>query len=311
MTRALLPTALALVLAPAAHAGFRASSFASTRGSTEFAAQAALDSDPATPWMTHAEADVVGSWFELDLPKGTLDKLSLVVGYDRDDESFGDYARVTTVKVELFDEAGDGVVPTLQQTVSFEDRRGWQTVELPDTAFGSELFGGRVRLTVVEAAEGRDYPNLAVGEILVHLAESDCPIQLLDPPASAHEAHPAAALVDGDERSFWSAGPNGTGNRVRVGASGWGVSSVGIVPGPATHARPKRIAIRANDVTRTVDLAENARGAQWFPVPPLTGYTGSGFGEVSLEVLETWPGSREAELAIAEIKLRATTYEGL
>ena len=56
---------------------------------------------------------------------------------------------------------------------------------------------------------------------------------------------------------------------------------------------------------------EDNNTLQWFEVAPLTGYTGSAWGEVTVEILETYEGSQSTEVAVAEVKARATNYEGL
>jgi hypothetical protein len=307
---------LSVAAASTAHAGYRVSTFRQeTRlGAGTYGAAAALDSDPATAWVTPPEADVVGSWIEIDVPAGGVDKIAMIVGWDKDPNTFGDYARVHTLKVEVFDEGGaDRTRPKLQHTVAFEDRGGWQVVDLPDTAVGNELFGGRVRLTVVEAFPGKDYPNLGVSEVLLHLTEMAAPAVMREPPASHGEGHDVPLLTDGDARTFWTAGPAGAGSEFTVGASGFGLSSVGITVGPRTHARPRTVEIVANDQTRRHELPEVSRDAVWLPVPPMSGYTGSGYGDVTVRIVDTWPGTgaTAAELAIAEVALKATSAGGL
>lgn len=304
---------LLLLLVPAvALGGFRVSSFKKeTRlGANHWAAASALDGDPATCWMVDPENPNEGSWFEVDVPKSTVDKLALVVGWDVGEAEFLDYARVKTLEVAIFDEAGDGEGDSvLTHTVSFADQRGWQVVDLPDTAVGDPIFGGRIRLTVKEVFPGKDYPNLAVSEVLVHLGEMDAPVQLLSPPGTASSGHAPGLLVDQDERTFWASDGPGEGQVFEVAADGYGVSRIGLKPGPATHARPKTIEVVANDVTRRYEL-EDDTDLQWFQVPPIVGYTGSGWGNVKVKVLETYPGT-QAGVAVSEVKLKATTYGGL
>lgn len=310
-----LTAAAALLLPLAAQAGFRASSHKedrSARGANTWAASAALDSNPETAWMIDPEQDNAGSWFEVDVPKGTIDKLGMIIGWQLNDEVFNDYHRIQTLKVEIFDEASDDPYrPKLEHSITFQDQQDWQIIDLPDTEVGNEFSGGRVRLTVVDTFEGKDFPSLAVSELLVYMGEMDAIATLETPPSSAHPDHFPDAMLDGNARTYWSAGPDGAADAFTVGASGYGVSSIGITPGPRTHKRPKTLEITANNVTRTVSIAEDARTAQWFEVAPLSGYTGSGFDRVQVKITETWPGSSVDELAIAEVALRATNYSGI
>ena len=303
-----------LVLPVVAQAGYRVSSEVQGRGhnAENHGASAALDSNPVTAWMVDPERDNVGSWIEIDVPKGEIDKIAFRIGWERDADVWADYPRIQTLKVEVFDEAADDSFrPKLEHSVTFADEQGMQIIDIPNVAVGNDFAGGRVRMTVVEVFEGKDYPNLAVSEALVHLVEIDAATTLDTPPASAHEDHFPDALVDGNARTYWSSGPDGAADSFTVAASGFGVSSVGITPGPRTHKRPKTVEITANNVTNTVTFEENARSMMWFPVAPLTGFTGSGFDEVEIKVTETWPGSSVDELAIAEVALRATNYSGL
>ncbi|MFT6160060.1 MAG: hypothetical protein ACJATT_004774 [Myxococcota bacterium] len=309
-------TLLAVLLAlPAiANAGYRASSERQARGNNapNWGVTSALDSDGTTAWMVDPERDNVGSWIEIDIPKGEVDKVALIIGWDRDEDVFNDYARVQTLKIEVFDEAAsDSFMPKLEHSITFTDQRGWQTIDIPNVAVGNDFSGGRIRMTVVDVFDGKDYPNLAVSGALVHLVEMDALATMDTPPTSSHDDHFPDALLDGSDRTYWSAGPDGAATEFTVAASGFGVSSVGITPGPRTHKRPKTIEIRANNVTQTVELPENARTMTWFDIAPLSGFTGSGFDEVRINVTETWPGSSVDELAIAEVKLRATNYSGI
>jgi len=303
---------VALTLVPAvAFGGFRVSSFKKeTRlGANHWNAAAALDGDPATCWMVNPENDNQGSWFEVDIPKSTVDKLEMIVGWDASEAEFLDYARVKTVKVEVFDEGSGDEERVLEHSVTFEDQRGSQVIDLPDTKVGNEIFGGKVRLTIQEVYPGKDYPNLAVSEVLVHLGEMDAPARLLQPPESVASGHGAENLVDENNSTFWASEGSGMGQTFEVGADGFGVSNVGLLAGPKTHARPRTIEVIANDMTRTY-VMEDSTEMQWFRVPPIIGYTGSGWGDVRVKVVDTYPGTQEG-VAVSEVKLRATNYGGL
>jgi len=300
-----------LLLLPAvASAGFRASSFKKeTRGGeTQRNAAAALDGDLATCWMIDPEEGNEGSWFEIDVPKSTIDKLSIVAGWDRDDTTFADYPRAKTLKVEVFDEGKDGA-KVLEHTVTLADQRGWQTIDIPDTTVGDEVFGGKVRLTVQEVVPGLDYPNLALSELLVILGEVDAPIALSEPPEGTLAGKTTAALTDKDPRTFWASAADGAGTAFQVEADGFGVSSVGLQAGPKAQARPKTIRLTANQATRTYTAADTDQ-MQWFAVPPVVGYTGSGWGPIKVEIVDTYAGTQPG-VGVAEVALKATSYGGL
>ena len=57
---------------------------------------------------------------------------------------------------------------------------------------------------------------------------------------------------------------------------------------------------------------ENTDSMQFLKVPSVTGYTGSAWGSIEIRVLEVYPGSSEgAELAISELTVRGTNFDGL
>ena len=49
---------------------------------------------------------------------------------------------------------------------------------------------------------------------------------------------------------------------------------------------------------------------QFFELPSIVGYTGSAWGSVTVKVLESYPGSSSDSVAITEVKLKATNYDG-
>jgi hypothetical protein len=300
---------ISLLLVPVvAQAGFRVSSFKKETklGANYWNVASALDSDPATAWMTDPDAEVAGQWIELDLPRGTVDALSLIPGWDADEEKFGDYTRVKKAKIEIFSSAEGTEKGVLSHEITVEDKRGWQTIDLPDTEVGDPLHGGRIRITILEGHEGRDFENLAISELLVRLKEKDAPTTLKEAPATSAAGQPDTHLVDANPKTFWAATGAGT-QELAILAPEWGVSSLGIEAGPKTHARPKELEVRVGSQTRKYTL-EDKPGMQWVELPTLVGYTGSAWGPVTLVFTETYPGSAQPALAVAELKLRATNY---
>lgn len=304
-----------LLLVPAvALGGFRASSFKKETklGANYWNAASALDSNMATCWQVDPEAANEGQWFEVDLPRGAVDKLSVVIGWDESEKSFKDYARIKTARVEVFGSEEDEDARVLEQTVSFEDKRGWQTLDLTDTKVGGELHAGRVRVTVTEVYPGIDYPNLAVSEVLVRMKELDVgqeSVKLKSPPDSIQEGHAAELLADGNAKTFWAAEKAGE-HSFDVKADGFGVSSIGILPGPTSHGRPKTVEVIANNVAVRHTLADKAE-LQWFDLPSVVGYTGSAWGSVTVKVIDAYAGKSDPGVAIAEVSLRYTNFEGL
>ncbi len=305
-----LVTALVATSAPA-FAGAIASSFKkeTRRGANFWNAQAAIDGNLETCWQVPGESENIGEYLTLDVPKSSLDKIAMVVGWGKNDDTFKDYARVKTVRIEVFgyNEAND-LVPAGHTTATFEDKMELQIVDVEDMEIGTDLFGGKVKVSVTEVYDGRDYPNIAVSELLLHLTEFDTVGAILDISGAA-DGHPQESMLDDNEKSYWAADADGA--QMSFEASGYSVSSVGILAGPADYARPAKVKVSVGGRSATYEIAADVKGTQWFTVPAAVGYTGSGWGPISLEILAVHAGKKHPQVAIAELDLKATAYEGL
>jgi hypothetical protein len=269
--------------------------------------KSAIDGDLETAWQLPGDSPNSGEWVKIDVPAGTVDKIGIYPGWGQSEETFADHARVKKIDVEIFCCTGDEKMASLY-TGSFDvaDKAEMQLIDIPDTKLGNEMgFGGKVKLTVKEFYEGRDYPNLAVSELLVVMGEYDAAAEISEITGEA-DGHPRIDMQDDNPGTFW-AGP--AESSITFEASGFGVSSVGIQPGPATHARPKRVKVTANDRSLETDL-QNSGDLQFAQIPSIMGYTGSAWGDITVEILEVYPGSSSPEVAIAELKPKATNYDG-
>jgi len=294
-----------------AWAGATASSFKkeSRKGANYWNAQAAIDNNPATAWMVPGESANRGEWILLELPKAEIDKIGILPGWGKSESTFKDYARIKGLKVEVLcclDTMPMETIHTVEVTVA--DENAFQVLDLENVKLGSELFGGRVRLSVSDVYSGQDFPNLAVSEVLVYLTEFDVDSAAIEAVSGESESHPGDHMKDGSTRTFWAAAQEGA--SFTVGAEGFGLSSIGIQVGPKTHARPKKVRLVANHKELEYDVADKS-GLQWFQVPAITGYTGSAWGSVEVHVVEVYPGSSSQEVAVSEVKVKATNYEGL
>ena len=133
-------------------------------------------------------------------------------------------------------------------------------------------------------------------------------VDLTTTTSSAESGHAGDLMIDSNARSFWAAEKEGE-QEVTFSVGSYGVSSIGITPGPKTHARPKTVEVGTSSSSRPYTLEDKA-DTQWFMVPALVGYTGSSWGDLVLKVVETYPASTEGKgVAIAEVKFRATNVE--
>jgi hypothetical protein len=238
---------------------------------------------------------------------GELDKIGMMPGFAKTPETWSDYPRIKKVKIvvyEIDDERNEKQVGTAE--AEFQDKKEWQVVDLADIKIGSGMFGGKARITIDDFYKGDDYPNCAVSGVLLYMKEMDATPTILS--ASGESAgHPKDSLKDANPKTFWAA--DATGAQVTFEASGYGVSRIGLVPGrPATPSQegPARDEPAAR---RSYDLP-NAPGTQWLEVPATTGYTGSAWGQVTLDFLEVWPGTKP-EIALGDLDVEATSYEGI
>lgn len=311
-TRPLLAAILGasvLLLPVAAQAGFRVSSHKKVGKSTEFGAASAIDDDGATAWQVDPESEQVGEWIEIDLPKGEVDKIAVMVGWEKSEESWKDYGRLKAARLEVFTEDGEGGWKRVQEkTLNFEDKKGLQIIDVDDVAVGGELTTGKARLTVTEFTKGDDYPALAVGEVRVLLKEMDAPAVFVDAEPESADGKDAGNMIDGNARTYYLS-PEGGAPPFILEASGWGVSSLTVTPGPKPYARPKTLEVRCAGQTRTFTLEDNGK-AQTFMLPSIVGYSGSAWGEVQVTVKDAYEGTKPG-VAIADVALKATNFDGL
>lgn len=307
MRRSTLFATTALLLPTLAFAGFKASSFKKfDRSGASFNADAALDGDDTTAWMIDPEQENAGQWIELDVPVGKVDKVSVIVGWNKNEQTWIDHARLKKARVQVYNLDSGEPVLVHETSVELEDKKERQFIDLPDPQVGGEMQGGRVRLTISEVYEGKDYANIALGELLVHLVEIDATtVGVASPPSSEAEGHDAALMTDGSKSTFWASEGEGVGSTFSMEGGRYSISRIGIMPGPKSYARPKVVEITQSNVTRKVEMPDSS-GPHWFDLPALVGYTGSAIGPVDVKILEVYPGSSSKSVAVAEVKFKAT-----
>ncbi len=291
-----------------AQAGFRVSSYRqdSKAGNNFYNVGSCLDGKPETAWMVDPENENVGQWIEIDVPRSTIDSLKFQSGWAKDADTFADYARIKKAKVQVFKE-DDGDEVLLEKEITLEDKIEWQTLDLDDTKVGGDFSGGRVRIEVTEVYEGKDYPALAVSEVLVALTESEAPIKLKSEPTTAAGSNVGGNLVDGKTSTYWLSESN-EGQEFTVGANDFGIAKLGIAAGPSKYARPKKLSIRQGISQFELEL-QNTDKMQWLDVPATIGFTGSRWGDLVIEISEVYEGS-EPGIAIGEVQLKSTNFDG-
>ncbi len=306
-----VPALIALTLASGtAFAGAKASDFRkeNRRGANFWAGQNTIDGKMDTAWMVPGESENKGETLTLDVPKMAIDKIGMVVGFAKDDDTFADFARVKKIRIEAAAYDGPDLKPLPDsREVEFEDKPGMQVVDFEDIVAGENAMGGKVTVTVLEVYPGRDYPNFAVSEVLLYLAEFDVAAKVMA--TSNDDEMVGLEMLDDNSRTAWKAPAEGAG--FTFGAGGFSLSQVGLQSADKGFARPKKVEITANGRS-SVQTLNDSTDLQWLPIPAITGYTGSAWGDIELKVLETYPGSRSKDtVAISELKVKATNSDGL
>lgn len=310
MTRFALAAA-ATLLCTTAFAGYGASSEKkdSRFGEGAFGVTKAIDNNLETSWQADPEKDNIGQWLTIDVPTSSVDKIALINGWAKSKDTYTDYPRVKTATIEVFNKVMGGEPTKIgEEKITLKDDINWQIIDLKDLKIGGD-FGGTVKLTINEVYPGVDYPNVALGEMRIHLTEFAAEtLALNEDPEAADEKNIAPNLLDGNPRTYFAA--KGTAVTMSAKASGYGLSSVGLQAGPTTHARPKTVILKANDAEIKHTIPETVKGMHWMLLPAVIGYTGSAWGDVTIEVVDSYPGTKpEMGLAISELKMNAATID--
>jgi hypothetical protein len=298
---------LLLLLAPSlALAGAKVSATnTSSRDKGMWSAGNAIDGKTTTAWMVPGESDNKGEWIELDVPKGEVDKIAIFPGFGKDEDTFGDYPRVKKLRVDVIALDDDQQAKTVgTHTVEVADKAELQVIDIPDTKVDAGLFGGKVRITVEDVYEGADFPNLALSEVSILLKEFDAEVDVQG--ASADGGDGYIAVVDQTPTSSWRAP---AGSEITLSMGSYGISSLGFLSTGKDAARPKTIELTIGAQQQTTVLADKPGEVQWVGLPAFNGYNGGAMGEIVVKIVDSYPGAKVQDVAVAEIKARATSRE--
>ena len=290
-------------------AGARQSAFKvdSNKGKNYYSGTAAIDGKMDTAWTVPGESENKGEWVEIALPHSDLDKLAIIGGNATNEKAWTDYPRLKQVRVDVYsmdDDQNEKQVGST--TVDLEDKTGWQILDLPDAKVGDGMFGGRMRLTVIDVYPGEDFPNLALTEFKAVLKEFDFPAKVTEA-GTPLEGHDSALMLDANPKTFFATTAEGA--TFTLGNSG--LSQLGFVTAGKDYARPKKVQITCGSVSATTDLADDIKGGTvWAEVPAFNGYTGGAFGDPLVTILEVYPGTNP-QIGVAELKVKATNADAL
>lgn len=291
---------LALLVATPAHAGAKASSFQpeSKKGTNFWNAPSAIDGKAETAWSLPGESANRGEWLLLDVPKGDLEKIGIVAGWDRDAETFTDYPRVKQIRVDVYtldNDSADQLVGS--ETLDVADKRGMQILPLKSKLkIGADsFFGGRVKITVLDIYDGQDFPNLRISEVAAFLAEMDATPKLTN--------LEAPELSDASPKTVWKGAP---GAAFVVDPQGWALSAIGF-QGDKGAGRAKTIKVTVGDRGEQTFTLNDKPDLQWVSLAPFNGYVGSTIDTVTITVVDSYG----ADVGLSELKFKATHFEPL
>lgn len=306
-------TLLALLTTDEALAGAKVSAFQkdSKKGSNYWSGSAAIDGKNETAWMVPGESPNLGEWIQFDLPKGDVDKIAIMPGFAKDEETFKDYPRIKKLRVDVYDLDDDQNLKQVGSAeISVEDKMELQTIDIPDIKVGSSgLFGGAMKLSVVEIYSGLDYPNFAVSELAVVLKEFDAPSAKAATATTSTDGHGIELASDEDTKTFWS-GKDGA--ELTVTRGGYGVSSIGFIPAGKDWARPKTVEVVVGNAKLKTVLPDkvDATGV-WAALPSFNGYTGGSMDDIQVTIIDSYPGAKSTDMGVSEIKFKATCLESI
>jgi hypothetical protein len=304
-----LACAVALSSTPA-HAGAVVSQHQkeTRKGANFYAGNAALDGKPETAWLLPGDSENVGEYIIIDIPRVNIDKLAIMTGWQRDEDTFKDYARAKKISIEAsYYNATNDIIPAPNMVeVELKDEMGWQFIDLEDIIVDDGIEGGKVKITIQEVYAGKDFPQVAISDLVLHLGEFDAVPKIRS--VSTEEEGSMLNMLDDNPRSSWIA-PAGNASMTLSG-NGTMLSSIDMTSGPSTHARPKTIKISVKNRVQTVEFP-NSAGPHHIVLPATGGYTGT-WDAVKLEIVDVHPGKTHADkVAIAEITGKATSLDGL
>jgi len=307
-----LSAGVAVVAASAsvAHAGAVVSAHQkeTRKGANYWAGNAALDGKDETCWRLPGTSENVGEYIIIDIPRVNIDKVGMKVGWHRDEDSFKDFARVKKVSIEAsyYNELNELVPAPNMVELEFADEMGWQFIDIEDIIVEDGINGGKVKITIKEVYPGKDFPQLAVSEMVVHLGEFEAVAQISG--LSTEDEGTVESMLDENKRTSWVAPADNASFTVRGG--GVMLSSLDITSGPSTHARPKTLKLTVKNRTEMVELP-NTEGPHHVVLPATVGHTGT-WDPVKVEITEVHPGRTHADkVAISEVKGNATALDGL
>ena len=300
-------TSLLLALVSNSWAGAEASSFKpeNRKGPNLWNAGSAIDSNLKTAWMLPGDSENKGEWIMIEGPSSvsTLQEIGMVVGYAKNQTTFEDYARVKEVRIEVFEFDNNlDLQPTSKSTVvKFEDKMEMQVFKIPELKIESEN-GGKYRIIVMEVYQGKDYTNLAISELMLYLNDFEVVTQVVGV-ENEKEGAKTSKMIDDNKKTFWLGQPNAI---ISFESNSASLSRVGILSTSSLYARPKKVKVSTSGYSNIKELSPSKK-VQWIWVPSITGYSGSSWDTVKLEILEVYPGKKFSEVAIHELDLYATT----
>ena len=308
----MLSLAALLLSTQTALAGAKASGFKkdTRKAANHWNAVSAIDGNLETAWMVNGESENIGEWIMIDAPNSysTLNEIKIVNGFAKSEETYKDYARIKSAKLEVLQyDSNMELQPTNKFIeLNLEDKIEAQIIKLKAPLKLESETGGAYKLTVTGIYEGKDYPNFALSELVLYLNDFDVNPQITEV-ENGVDGSEELDLIDNKTSSYWLGQENA---KIGVEANGAAISRIGITPVRGkSYARPKKVKVSIGSRSNVLEMADNGK-QQWVWVPTTTGYPGgSSWDTIFVEVLETYPGKKSKNVGIAEIDTKASSLD--
>ena len=303
-----------LALMGNAFAGAEVSSFnkISDQGKFFWDAPSAVDGDTGTAWMLPADADfdTPDNWIQIDGPNepSKLTQIRAITGYAKSDDTFKDYVRIKTLKVEVLEYNNKmELKPTGRfATVNLNDSKDVQDITLDKPLEIKSTSGGKYRfiVTALHKSGKEDFPNVALTELSIFLEDQELvPIIQVEENEIEGKNDPNDLLLDLKKSTVWKGNLN---TKLSLEGGESSITRVALTLGrDKRYARPKKVKVSVGGRETIQEIPDSTKPV-WIRLPSITGYPGgSSWDTTYIEFVEVYPGSKYPELTIAELSVRA------
>lgn len=283
----------------------------STKPQSLYAASNLIDGNPSTIWREGKEGSGIGESFTFDLPRSDVKKVVIFPGDGSDEKKFKKFSHLKTVKVEFLSSDGTSDMKVVKEiTHTFKDEFKAQEIPVGLVKIGNELFGGQLRVTIIDVYAGIDLQDTVVGEVYAILDEYPAQTAIKDA-IETQKGSDKEYLIDSDEKTVWVSGKPDLGQKINISSPDFGLSAITIKNGYnddkfSLYSRPKDITIEIQGKTIKKTL-KDIKEAQRIDFDIRNGYNGTFFAPITITIDSVYAG-KNPQISIGEIVLLATNF---